>query len=67
VGRQWIPAEQVCGPVRSLLMALPLDLEFAPKGQLATAIVGDAVADGVPVDFIWPSITATFPRASRRE
>jgi hypothetical protein len=31
---------------------LPLDLEFATKGQLATAIVGDAVADGVPVDFI---------------
>jgi hypothetical protein len=30
--RQWIPQEQISDPVRSLLMALPLDLEFATKG-----------------------------------
>jgi SRSO17 transposase len=50
--RQWIPADQVADPVRSLLMALPLDLEFATKGQLAKAIVADALADGVAVDFV---------------
>src|SRR6266404_766991 len=27
--RQWIPEEQISDPVRSLLMALPLNLEFA--------------------------------------
>ncbi len=33
--RQWIPREQIEDPVRSLLMGLPLDLEFRTKGQLA--------------------------------
>jgi SRSO17 transposase len=50
--RQWIPHEQIADPVRSLLMALPLDLEFATKGQLAKAIVADARADGVRIDFV---------------
>jgi len=50
--RQWIPASQIADPVQSLLMALPLDLEFATKGQLAMAIVADALAEGVHVDFV---------------
>jgi hypothetical protein len=33
-------------------MALPLDLQFATKGQLAQAIVCDALGDGVIVDFV---------------
>jgi hypothetical protein len=31
--RRWIPADQIAAPVRSLLMALPLDLQFATKGS----------------------------------
>ena len=50
--RQWIPADQIADPVRSLLMALPLDLQFATKGQLAKAIVADALGDGVRLDFV---------------
>ncbi len=50
--RQWIPAGQIADPVRSLMMALPLDLQFATKGQLAAAIVCDALADGVRLDFV---------------
>jgi SRSO17 transposase len=30
--RQWIPAEQIADPVKSLLMGLPLDLAFRTKG-----------------------------------
>ena len=37
--RQWVPADQIAGPVRSLEMALPLDLEFRAKGQLAIGIL----------------------------
>jgi SRSO17 transposase len=50
--RQWIPAGQIADPVRSLQMALPPDLEFATKGQLAKAIVAGALADGVHLDFV---------------
>ena len=50
--RQWIPAGQIADPVRSLQMALPLDLEFKTKGQLAIGILRDAAADGVAVDFV---------------
>jgi len=50
--RQWIPAGQIDDPVRSLQMALPLDLEFKTKGQLAAGIVRDAAADGVAMDFV---------------
>src|SRR5260221_3477638 len=50
--RQWIPAGQIADPVRSLQMALPLDLEFATKGQLAQAVVAGALAGGVRLDFV---------------
>jgi SRSO17 transposase len=50
--RQWIPAEQVKDPVKSLVMGLPLDLEFRTKGQLAMDICDDACADGLTFDFI---------------
>jgi len=50
--RQWIPAEQVSDPVKSLVMGLPLDLEFRTKGQLAIDICTEAFADGVRFDFI---------------
>src|SRR5258706_13756133 len=50
--RQWIPREQISDPVRSLQMALPLDLQFATKGELAKAIVAGALADGARADFV---------------
>ncbi len=50
--RQWIPADQIGDPVRSLQMALPPDLVFKTKGQLAIAILADAAAGGVAVDFV---------------
>ena len=50
--RQWIPREHIEDPVRSLVMGLPLDLEFRTKGQLAIDICADAYADGLRFDFI---------------
>jgi SRSO17 transposase len=50
--RQWIPEEQVTGPVASLVMGLPPDLRFRTKGQLAAGILADAYADGVSFDFV---------------
>jgi SRSO17 transposase len=50
--RQWIPAEDIADPVRSLLAGLPLDLRFRTKGQLAADILGDAYADGLAFDFV---------------
>jgi SRSO17 transposase len=50
--RQWIPAEHIDDPVKSVMMGLPLDLEFRTKGQLAMDILGDAFADGVTLDFV---------------
>jgi len=50
--RQWIPREQIEDPVTSLVMGLPLDLEFRTKGQLATDICADCYADGLAFDFI---------------
>jgi SRSO17 transposase len=50
--RQWIPEEQVKDPVKSLVTALPLDLVFKTKGELAAGIFGDAVADGLVPDFV---------------
>jgi hypothetical protein len=44
--RQWIPAEQIEDPVKSLLMGLPLTLRFRTKGQLAIDISAGASADG---------------------
>jgi SRSO17 transposase len=49
--RQWIPREHIEDPVRSLVMGLPLDLEFRTKGQLALDICADAYADGIRFDF----------------
>ena len=36
----------------SLVMGLPLDLEFRTKGQLATDICADCYVDGLAFDFI---------------
>jgi SRSO17 transposase len=49
--RQWIPREHIEDPARSLLMGLPLDLEFRTKGQLAIGLAADAAADGIRPDF----------------
>ena len=49
--RQWIPAEHIADPVKSLVMGLPLDLQFRTKGQLAIDISTDAAADGIRFDF----------------
>ena len=50
--RQWIPAEDIRDPVRSLVTGLPLDLRFRTKGQLAIGILDDAYGDGLSFDFI---------------
>ena len=49
--RQWIPREHIEDPVKSLLMGLPLDLEFRTKGQLAIDLCAGAYADGIGFDF----------------
>jgi SRSO17 transposase len=49
--RQWIPAEDIADPVKSLLTGLPLDLRFRTKGQLAIDVLQDAYADGLTFDF----------------
>jgi len=50
--RQWIPEEHIKDPVKSLVTALPLDLEFKTKGELAIGILDDAAADGLVPDFV---------------
>ena len=50
--RQWIPAEDIADPVKSLVTGLPLDLRFRTKGQLAIDILDDAYADGLSFDFV---------------
>ena len=50
--RQWIPEEHFKDPVKSLVTALPLDLRFRTKGELAIEIVDDAAADGLRPDFV---------------
>jgi SRSO17 transposase len=50
--RQWIPAEDISDPVKSLATALPLDLRFRTKGQLGTDVLDDAYADGLTFDFV---------------
>ena len=50
--RQWIPAEHISDPVKSLVMGLPVDLAFRAKGQLAIDIYADALADGIRFDFM---------------
>jgi SRSO17 transposase len=49
--RQWIPREQIEDPLSSLVMGLPLDLEFRTKGQLAIDICAGAYADGLAFEF----------------
>jgi SRSO17 transposase len=49
--RQWIPAGHITDPVRSLVTGLPLELVFRTKGQLAIAILAEAFADGLELDF----------------
>jgi len=49
--RQWIPREHIADPVKSLVMGLPLNLEFRTKGQLAIDISKDAAAGGIRPDF----------------
>jgi SRSO17 transposase len=50
--RQWIPAEDIRDPVKSLVTGLPLDLRFRTKGQLAIDILADAYGDGLCFDFV---------------
>jgi SRSO17 transposase len=50
--RQWIPAEHISDPVKSLVMGLPVDLAFRAKGQLAIDICAGALADGIRFDFM---------------
>jgi SRSO17 transposase len=50
--RQWIPAEDIKDPVKSLVTGLPLDLRFRTKGQLAIDILSEAYADGLGFDFV---------------
>ena len=50
--RQWIPAEDIKDPVKSLVTGLPLDLRFRAKGQLAIDVLTDACDDGLAFDFV---------------
>jgi SRSO17 transposase len=49
--RQWIPAEDISDPVKSLAVSLPLGLRFRTKGQLAIDVLADTYADGLSFDF----------------
>jgi SRSO17 transposase len=49
--RQWIPAEDIADPVKSLVTGLPLDLRFRTKGQLAIDVLAGAYDDGLSFDF----------------
>ena len=50
--RQWIPAEDIADPVKSLLTALPPGLRFRTKGQLAIDVLAGAYDDGLAFDFV---------------
>jgi SRSO17 transposase len=50
--RQWIPEEHIKDPVKSLVTALPLDLRFRTKGELAVEVCKDIAADGLRPDFV---------------
>jgi SRSO17 transposase len=50
--RQWIPAEDIKDPVKSLVTGLPLDLRFRTKGELAIDVLSDAYGDGLAFDFV---------------
>ena len=50
--RQWIPAEDIRDPVKSLVTGLPLDLRFRTKGKLAADVLADAYGDGLSFNFV---------------
>jgi len=50
--RQWIPAEDIKDPVKSLVTGLPLGLRPRTKGQLAIDVLSDAYGDGLAFDFV---------------
>ena len=50
--RQWIPAEDIADPVKSLVAGLPLDLRFRTKGQLAIDVLDGAYAGGLAFGFV---------------
>jgi len=50
--RQWVPAEDIADPVKSLVAGLPLDLRFRTKGQLAIDVLDGAYADGLAFGFV---------------
>jgi SRSO17 transposase len=49
--RQWIPAEHIADPVKSLVTALPPGLGFRTKGQLGIDVLQDVYDDGLSFDF----------------
>jgi SRSO17 transposase len=50
--RQWIPAEDIKDPVKSLVTGLPLDLVLRTKGELAIDILTASYLDGLVLDFV---------------
>lgn len=50
--RQWIPAEDIRDPVKSLVTGLPLGLRFRTKGELAIDILTACYLDGLRFDFV---------------
>ncbi len=50
--REWVPAEHIDDPVRSLAMGLPAELVFRTKGQLGIDILAETLAEGVRLDFV---------------
>jgi SRSO17 transposase len=62
--RQWIPEQDIADPVKSLVAALPLDLRFRTKGQLAIDVLGDAGstnAHASPATTPWSASDWTMP------
>ena len=50
--REWIPAEHLKDPVKSVVMGLPADRCSAPRGSWPVDILAEALADGVRLDFV---------------
>ena len=50
--RQWIPAAHIDDPAKKAPMALPADLDFATKGELAAQILAAAYTDGAVFDYV---------------
>jgi SRSO17 transposase len=49
---QWIPAEDIKDPVKSLVAGLPFGLRFRTKGELAIDILAASYLDGLSFDFV---------------